>query len=89
MFGERRRHQRHSINRIAKFHTDSGSLPRDCTIVDISLRGARLFSDVEMPDLFYLVVTGEKPIRETCRVVWRLGGELGVEFETVAHERRA
>jgi hypothetical protein len=89
MFGERRKHQRFSINRIAKFYAESGSLPRDCTITDISESGARLFtSGDEMPDQFMLLITGDKAVREECRVVWRLGGEVGVEFVTKERERR-
>jgi hypothetical protein len=69
------------INRVAKFHSGVGSLPRDCMVTDISERGARLYCEVEMPDQFTLMLSGagEQSMRE-CRVVWRLGGELGVEF---------
>lgn len=89
MFGERRKHERYSINRIAKFHAESGSLPRDCTITDISESGARLFtSGDELPDQFVLVITGDKSVREECRVAWRLGGEVGVEFVTRERERQ-
>jgi hypothetical protein len=86
MFHERRRHQRYVINRIAKFQTDSGTLPRDCMITDISKQGARLFADgVEIPDQFHLLISGDnndaiKGSRRECRVVWRLGGEIGVTF---------
>jgi hypothetical protein len=86
MFGERRKHQRHVINRVARFQADGGTLSRECTITDISESGARLFvSENEMPDKFYLLISGEKPIREECQVVWKLGGEVGVRF--VTHER--
>jgi hypothetical protein len=89
MFGERRKSQRYSINRIAKFHGENGSLPRDCTITDISETGARLFaSGDDIPDQFMLLITGDKPIREECRVAWRLGGEVGVEFVTKERELR-
>lgn len=89
MFGERRKHQRYSINRIAKFYAESGSLPRDCTITDISQSGARLFtSGDEIPDQFVLLISGDKSVREECRVAWRLGGEVGVEFVTGERERR-
>ena len=81
MLGERRRYQRQSINRTAKFVTDSGTLPRDCLITDITDHGARLFTDAsDVPDSFQLLVSGENSMRRECRVVWRLGGEIGVEF---------
>jgi hypothetical protein len=87
MSDERRQHRRYTINRIAKFQTDSGSLPRDCMITDISKQGARLFADgVEVPDQFNLLISGEKGARRACQVVWRLGGEIGVAF--VGPERR-
>jgi len=83
MFGEKRKHQRYVINRAAKYQTDSGTLPRDCMITDISERGARLFiTDAEVPDQFYLTISGEKLVRQDCCVVWRLGHEIGVKFVT-------
>ena len=81
MSHERRLHQRYTINRIAKFQTDAGALPRDCMITDISKTGARLFADgVDVPDQFHLLISGEKYSRRECQVVWRLGGEIGVNF---------
>jgi hypothetical protein len=81
VFAERRKMPRRIINRVAQFHCDDGSLPRSCMITDISDSGARLYSDVEMPDRFTLALSGEGVnTRRDCRVVWRLGGELGVEF---------
>jgi PilZ domain len=88
MLGERRRHNRHSINRMAKFVTDSGALPRDCLIVNLSESGARLFSEAEdIPDNFILLVSGDAPVRQECRVVLRLGGEIGVAFVTKQREQ--
>ena len=50
-------------------------------VTDISDTGARLYSEIDMPPTFTLVVSGEGfRLRQECRVVWRLGGELGVEF---------
>ena len=81
MLGERRRHRRYAINRIAKFRSELGSLPRDCMITDISKVGARLFVEgIEVPDQFHLMISGEEGSHHECRVVWRLGGEIGVAF---------
>jgi PilZ domain len=81
MLGEKRRKLRHTINRVAKFLTETGGLARDCMITDISDTGARLFADgVEVPAKFQLLISGEKEIRRECQVVWRLGGEIGVSF---------
>ena len=82
MFGEKRKFRRRSINRVAKFLTESGGLPRDCIITDISAGGARLFTEApNIPEQFRLL-DGDTPVREECRVVWQLGGELGVAFVT-------
>jgi PilZ domain-containing protein len=81
VFKERRKIPRRIINRMAQFHCDDGSLPRSCLITDISDGGARLYSETEMPQKFTLSVFDEGgDTRRECRVVWRLGGELGVEF---------
>ena len=87
MIEERRRDRRFVINRIAKYQADSGALPRDCMITDLSKLGARLFADgIEVPDQFHLLISGDKGERRQCQVVWRLGGEIGVAF--VGPERR-
>jgi hypothetical protein len=78
---DRRRFARRPINRIAKFHAGVGSLPRDCMVTDISENGARLYCELEVPEQFTLLLNADgEDIRQDCRVVWRLGGELGVEF---------
>jgi hypothetical protein len=81
MFSERRQRARRVINRVAKFCGSDGSLPRDCLVVDLSETGARLFSEMDVPGQFTLSLSGDLgDERRDCRVVWRLGGELGVEF---------
>jgi hypothetical protein len=78
---DRRQSPRRTINRVAKFHSGVGALPRDCMVTDISERGARLYSEIEIPEQFTLSLSGEGfDLRQECRVVWRLGGEIGVEF---------
>jgi PilZ domain len=69
------------INRVAHFHSEVCPAPRACTVTNISDGGARLYSEIEMPPTFTLSVSGEGVnVRRECRVVWRLGGEIGVEF---------
>jgi len=81
MLRERRQHPRYAISRVAKFQSDSHSLARDLLITDISRQGARLFADgIEVPDQFHLTITGKTGVRCECKVVWRLGGEIGVTF---------
>jgi len=87
MLDERRRDKRHNINRLAKIVLESGAFARDCMITDISDRGARLHTEApNIPNSFILMITGDKVIREECRVVWQLGYEIGVEF---ANDKRS
>lgn len=78
---ERRGLARRVINRVAQYHSGLGALPRTCMVTDISAGGARLYSETDMPDAFTLTVEAEgAELRHDCRVVWRLGGEVGVTF---------
>jgi PilZ domain-containing protein len=87
MFGERRNNQRTTINRVAKLVAEAGTPMGDCVVIDISDTGARLLCEnFTAPDTFRLMVEGERPIREDCRVAWRLGCEVGVEFITKQRE---
>lgn len=71
---------------MAQFHSEISPTPRGVMVTDISEAGARLYSEIDMPPKFTLSVSGEGVrLRRECRVVWRLGGELGVEFIDVAH----
>ena len=77
----RRKAERHSIDRFAKIQGRVGTLPRECMIVDISDTGVRLHAEnVEVPDEFMIMITGVEQGRRDCRVVWRLGYEIGAEF---------
>jgi hypothetical protein len=83
MFTENRRAKRHALSRWAKIRTKSGALPRDCLLIDISDSGIRLHADAfEVPDDFVLLLDGDKgaATARECRVVWRLGFEIGAAF---------
>jgi hypothetical protein len=75
---DRRRAERHAIRGMGKILSSAGSLPRDCWISDISDGGARLHSEGDVSNNFALVLPGGS--RRECRVVWRLGHEVGVAF---------
>jgi hypothetical protein len=80
MFGERRKHQRNPINRTAHIQLDTGGM-QECTITDISDSGARLFVNAgEIPSRFDLLLFGTGWNRRECRIAWRNGGEIGIEF---------
>ena len=53
-----------------------------CAIVDISESGARLSleNDDALPETFTLLLTRNGRTRRHCRVVWRDGPTLGVEY---------
>jgi hypothetical protein len=81
LVNERRSVQRRVINRVAQYHSGLGALPRSCMVTDISATGARLYSEADMPETFTLSVSVEDgAMQRECRVVWRLGGEVGVTF---------
>jgi hypothetical protein len=75
----RRRSERLAVRGLGKILTGAGSLPRDCWISDVSDGGARLHSEGAVPDEFVLILP-RATVRRECRVVWRLGHEIGAEF---------
>jgi hypothetical protein len=80
---ERRDSPRRLINRMAKLQFGNGSLPRDCLVTNISEGGVRLHVEgVEVPDQFVLLLSGEEGKMRPCdcKVIWRLGFEVGAEF---------
>src|SRR5262245_14092384 len=77
---DRRRAERLPMRGMGKILGATGSLPRDCWITDISEGGARLHIErVDVPEEFVLLLPGVK-VRRDCRVAWRLGHEVGVQF---------
>jgi hypothetical protein len=59
-----------------------GDKPFACAIADISETGARiqLEDERELPDRFILLLTKSGGARRHCRMVWRNGLFVGVEF---------
>jgi hypothetical protein len=53
-----------------------------CTIIDMSETGAQLQvpADVAVPGEFSLLIGGNSHVRRHCRLVWRSGNRVGVEF---------
>jgi hypothetical protein len=81
----RRRSERLAVRGLGKIQLGSGSLLRDCWVSDLSDGGVRLHAEMDVPDEFILVLPGRNGARRECRVVWRLGHEVGAEFvDTVA-----
>jgi hypothetical protein len=81
MFKERRESARVAFNRHARIQAEASGPTRDCLIVNMSDSGVRLHSDIaETLQDFTLVLADAKRPRRACRVVWRVGLELGATF---------
>jgi hypothetical protein len=78
---ELRKKPRRQFHYTAKIVVD-GREPIDCAMSDVSHTGARvvLENDEPLPDRFILLLTRNGVARRRCRVVWRTGVSLGVEF---------
>jgi len=79
MFVNRRKSERRECRSVAKIQLGTGSLPRDCTITDISAGGVKVIAEYpEIPPEFTLILSTGLP--RQCRLRWRIGYELGAEF---------
>lgn len=78
----RRKSLRRHFGYPAQMHFEQGVPPRACTIIDMSESGAQLDvpGEGEAPGEFSLLIGGNSHVRRQCRVVWRSGRRLGVEF---------
>ena len=78
MLANRRSSERRAYQGMAKIQFGIGSLPRDCTIIDISEGGMRMVAEnLDIPDEFTVLLSGT---RRRCRLAWRIGCEFGAEF---------
>jgi hypothetical protein len=79
---ELRKKPRRQFHYDAKILTSKDGPPLRCAISDISESGARvvLAQDTELPELFMLLLTTSGVARRVCRVVWRTGLTVGIEF---------
>jgi hypothetical protein len=80
---EKRKSKRQPISRNAKLQLPGGSLPRDCLVTDISDGGVRLHVEgVDVPEQFaaLLSIGDGTPKWRHCKVVWKLGHEVGAKF---------
>lgn len=78
MLANRRRSERRQCRSLAKIQLGTSSLPRDCTITDLSDGGAKVVAEyLEIPAEFTIILsTGPRQ----CRLAWRIGCEFGAEF---------
>ena len=83
MSGEKRNYRRKSLKYPARIDLGDGSPMRDCVLADISETGARvkLKEPSELPERFTLLVGPLGAAPRSCRVVWKEGAEIGLEFK--------
>ena len=79
MLLNRRRSERRLCKRLAKIQFGTGSLPRDCTITDMSDGGVKVIAEyIEIPTEFTIIFSTGEP--RQCRLAWRIGCEFGAQF---------
>jgi hypothetical protein len=79
MLSNRRKSERHLCRRVAKIQFGTGSLPRDCTVTDVSDGGVKVIAEYpDIPPQFTIILSTGNP--RQCRLAWRIGCELGAEF---------
>lgn len=81
MFADRRKSERISLRGQAHIRSGAVSAPREVRITDISDGGVRLYAEgIEVPQFFIIYFANTDMRPRECRVVWRLGDEVGAEF---------
>jgi predicted phosphoribosyltransferase len=79
MLVNRRRSERHLCRRLAKIQFGASSLPRDCTVTDISDGGVKVIAEyLDIPAEFTIILSEGRP--RQCKLAWRIGCELGAQF---------
>ncbi len=83
MFIDRRQGPRVAMHYRARVEPAPGQPLRDCVMVDVSSKGARLVFEKpdELPEDFTLVLSDRGTPRRRCHVTWRTEEEVGVNFE--------
>jgi hypothetical protein len=79
---EMRKHRRQPLHYPAWVVLGPDRAPLKCSLSDVSNSGAKIAisDDQELPEEFMLILSPGGGTRRNCRVVWREGGRLGVEF---------
>ena len=78
---ERRLERRYTVNLAATIQT-TRDLPKiECRVIDISVSGAKIGAiGGEVPDNFVLCFDEKATVIRFCKVVWREGSAVGVQF---------
>jgi hypothetical protein len=81
MLKDRRTSTGFTFNRYARIQADANGPTRDCLIVQLADDMVRLHSDLaETLSDFTLTIPEAKRPRRSCRVIWRIGFEVGAKF---------
>jgi hypothetical protein len=77
-----RKEIRRAFRRAALILSDPNSAPRPCMIEEISDSGARISFEweSELSGEFFLLLTPNGTVRRRCRLGWREGSTVDVEF---------
>ena len=79
---ELRKETRVTAKRAGWIALKKGAQLQSCFVWDDLLHGAKLTVDnpADLPDTFYLYFSTRFDSRRHCRVAWRSGNQVGVEF---------
>jgi hypothetical protein len=82
MLADKRKAQRRQLRYTAWISLGPKKL-QGCVVADVSDVGARLGveNSKTVPNNFVLLLSASGKPKRKCRVVWRKGAEIGVEFE--------
>jgi hypothetical protein len=82
MLGDNRKAPRRQLRYTAWISPGPKKL-QGCVVADISDFGARLHveNSKTVPDGFVLLLSASGKPKRKCRVIWRKGAQIGVEFE--------
>lgn len=80
---ESRKHKRQPLHYPAWIVLKADQPPYKCMLSDVSKNGAKITiaGHLEPPEEFILLLSAEGRTRRHCRVVWREGTSMGVEFQ--------
>lgn len=79
---EKRQFERKPVVVRARISAGAGSRIRECTIADVSAGGAKIVIEdgAKIPDRFTLMLSANGSVQRKCKVAWRRGPELGVQW---------
>ena len=79
-FLERRKEPRRAVSRVVRIQVGANQPDYEGLVTDLSSRGLRLYvQNFELPETFNVIFEDTHERRE-CKIVWRIGPEVGVQF---------